>query len=134
MGKNKYIETPEALYELFEAYRSLVKSIPKEKLVEGNKGFVISLEKLEKPLTHSGFRVFCQKKGFTITDYFSNKDGRYSEYATICNLIKDEIREDQITGGMLGQYNSSITQRLNGLADKQETSIKVEQPLFGEDK
>jgi hypothetical protein len=30
---------------------------------------------------------------------------------------------------MVGQYNPSITQRLNGLVERQETTIK-EQPLF----
>jgi hypothetical protein len=30
------------------------------------------------------------------------------------------IRNDQIDGGMVGQYNSSITQRLNGLVEKTE--------------
>jgi hypothetical protein len=33
---------------------------------------------------------------------------------------------------MAGIYNPSITQRLNGLVEKQETSITIEQPLFGE--
>jgi hypothetical protein len=32
---------------------------------------------------------------------------------------------------MAGIYNPSITQRLNGLVDKQETTIR-EQPLFPE--
>ena len=44
----------------------------------------------------------------------------------------DEIRQDQIEGGMSGIYNPSITQRLNGLTDKSEVMVK-EQPLF-EDK
>ena len=45
---------------------------------------------------------------------------------------REEIREDQIIGGMLSFYNPSITQRLNGLVEKQETSITIEQPLFGD--
>ena len=31
---------------------------------------------------------------------------------------------------MVGQYNASITQRLNGLVEKQQTEVKIEQPLF----
>ncbi|MGV0966385.1 hypothetical protein [Empedobacter falsenii] len=31
---------------------------------------------------------------------------------------------------MANIYNSSITQRLNGLVDKQEIETKIEQPLF----
>ena len=33
-----------------------------------------------------------------------------------------EIRNDQITGGMLGFYNPSITQRLNNLKEQSEVS------------
>jgi hypothetical protein len=32
----------------------------------------------------------------------------------------------------VGQYNSSITQRLNGLVDKSQVDVKTEQPLFPE--
>ena len=63
-------------------------------------------------------------------DYFSNKNDKYSEYSTICSHIKKVIRKDQIEGGMVGQYNASITQRLNNLIDKQQHEVKIEQPLF----
>ena len=53
-------------------------------------------------------------------DYFSNKDNRYESYATICHYIKLSIRNDQITGGMVGIYNPSITQRLNNLVEKSD--------------
>jgi hypothetical protein len=33
MGKNKYIETPEKLYEIFEKYRDETKSNPRKKHV-----------------------------------------------------------------------------------------------------
>lgn len=60
-------------------------------------------------------------------DYFSNKDGRYVEYTTICRAIKRKCRKDQINGGMAGIYNPSITQRLNGLTEKTETESKITQ-------
>ena len=47
-------------------------------------------------------------------------------------ILKEEIRENQILGGLLGFFNPSITQRLNGLVEKQEMAIK-EQPLFPDD-
>jgi hypothetical protein len=40
---------------------------------------------------------------------------------TICTHIKEIVRQDQIEGGMVGQYNPSITQRLNGLKEQTET-------------
>ena len=64
---------------------------------------------------------FCHKQGFSIEHYFANTDGRYEDYRTICSRINDEIKSDQIDGGMCGQYNPSITQRLNGLTEKVKT-------------
>ena len=78
----------------------------------------------ERPLTMSGFRVFGHKKGITIVHYFANTDDAYNEYRTICRAIEDEIREYQISGGLLGLLNPSITQRLNSLTEKQETTVK----------
>jgi HPt (histidine-containing phosphotransfer) domain-containing protein len=45
----------------------------------------------------------------------------YTEYATICSRIEEAIRMDQIEGGMVGQYNASITQRINAL--KEHTDV-----------
>jgi hypothetical protein len=81
-----------------------------------------------------GFQLFLWDKGIAkgADQYFTNQGGLYDEYMEVCSRIKKSIRKDQIEGGMVGQYNPSITQRLNGLVEKQETSITIEQPLFGE--
>jgi hypothetical protein len=50
----------------------------------------------------------------------------YSEYTTICARIEEAIRMDQIEGGMTGQYNASITQRLNNLTERVDTTTKGE--------
>jgi hypothetical protein len=81
-----------------------------------------------------GFKLHLWDKGIADggRDYFNNKGGAYEEFSAICQRIKEAIRADQIKGGMAGIYNPSITQRLNGLVEKQETSVTIEQPLFGE--
>jgi len=132
MGKPKYIETPEALYELFLKYKDEVKDNPRLKHVFVGKDGVSEYERLERPLTMEGFQAFGWRNNKTIDHYFSNLNDSYKEYCSICSRIKQEIRQDQIEGGMVGQYNPSITQRLNGLTDKSEVTVK-EQPLFGED-
>ena len=38
-------------------------------------------------------------------------------------VSREEIRENQIIGGLLGFYNPSITQRLNGLVEKQSNEV-----------
>jgi len=131
-GLGKYIGTPEELWKLFEAYKKDVKSKPF--IVTdwvGGMGTQVERKK-EKPLTMEGFSMFCWDKISQVKDYFSNRDGRYGEYVLICARIKEAIRQDQIEGGMSGMYNPSITQRLNGLVEKTQTDIKVEQPLFPE--
>lgn len=75
---------------------------------------------LKLPFTMDGFEVFCYKNFGVVHQYFENKDGYYNDFVTICSHIKKEIRSNQITGGMLGVFNPSITQRLNNLAEKTE--------------
>jgi DNA polymerase II small subunit/DNA polymerase delta subunit B len=76
-----------------------------------------------------GFEIFCWDNVGEVEQYFKNIDKRYTEYIPICSRIRKEIREDQITGGMVGQYNASITQRLNNLKEQVEQT-NIEQPLF----
>lgn len=122
MGKHKYIETPEKMWELFKEYVEDVKKRPF--LVKdwvGKDGDQVEREK-EKPLTIEGFENYLFINGIIsdLGDYLKDKDGRYTEYAPICRALKRFIRQDQIEGGMAGIYSTSITQRLNGLVDKTE--------------
>jgi hypothetical protein len=134
-GKKKYIETPEKLLEYFNEYKKEVKSNPRTKHVFVGKDAVSEREELERPLTLDGFEIYCFEKGYIkdLGDYFSNKNDKYSEFSTICSHIKKVIRKDQIEGGMVGQYNASITQRLNGLKDQSEIELKKEPRVFNID-
>jgi hypothetical protein len=124
MGKHKYIETPEKMWELFEAYRKEVKDNPRTKHVFVGKDGNSDYERLERPLTIEGFKNYCYEVVGRVHQYLVNQDGLYDDYMTICSRIKETIRQDQIEGGMVGQYNPSITQRLNGLADKKQLEHK----------
>jgi hypothetical protein len=128
-GNGKYIETPEKMWEYFEAYRSQVKANPRTKTVFPGKDAIPQHEPLERPLTLEGFENWCADAGIIedLSNYFANTKGNYSDYSTICSRIRRVIRQDQIEGGMVGQYNASITQRLNSLVDKQENQVFIEQ-------
>lgn len=135
-GNTKYIESPEKMWELFEAYVKNVKENPRKKHTFVGKDGVSDYELLERPLTMEGFEIFVAEidgMPMDLGDYFGNKDGRYSEYTAICSRIRKAIRRDQIEGGMVGQYNPSITQRLNGLAEKQQIDVKAEPRVFNID-
>jgi hypothetical protein len=129
MAKHKYIETPEKMWEYFEAYRKEVKAKPILKHVFVGKDGQSEFEQRERPLTVEGFQNYCRKNVGCVHDYFANTNNAYDQYSSICRAIRDEIRQDQIEGGMAMIYNPSITQRLNGLVDQKQVEIK-EQMLF----
>ncbi len=131
-GRPRNLESPEQLYELFNKYREDVKSNPRIKSVFGGKEFEERAEPLERPLTMEGFRVYCFDKVGCVKQYFDNLDKKYNDFLPICTHIKEIVRQDQIEGGMVGQYNPSITQRLNGLKEQVEQT-NIEQPLFSLD-
>lgn len=134
MAKHKYIETPEVMAQLFEDYKKDLKEQSNEWTewqYVGKDGNRVE-DRLKVPMTMEGFRRFGHLNGVTVKDYFDNKGEAYNDYSTICSRIRDEIRENQIIGGLLGKYNPSITQRLNGLKESIEQT-NIEQPLFPKD-
>jgi len=126
MGRYKLIESPEKMWELFCDYKAKAKSSPI--LVQdfvGKDGTEVKRER-ERPLTMEGFECFIWDEGIIegVEQYFSNREGRYSDFVGICSRIRKEIRQDQISGGMAGIYNPSITQRLNNLVEKTDTKTE----------
>lgn len=129
MAKHKYIETPDKMWELFEAYRKDVKGNPRLKVeYVGKDGERVS-KPIERPLTLDGFYSFGYDKGVTIHHYFDNPDGAYDEYRGVITRVRSVVKAEQIDGAMVGQYNSNLTARLNGINDTSTVTI-TEQPLF----
>jgi hypothetical protein len=119
----RIFKKPEELLQAFEEYKENVKEQSNEWLKvqyvgkEGDRK-----EDAQKvPLTQEGFYIFCRKNYGDVKEYFLNREERYNDFTTICTHIKEEIRNNQIIGGMLGFYNPSITQRLNNL--KEQTDV-----------
>jgi len=120
MAKHKYIETPEKMWELFEAYRKDVKDNPRIKVeYVGRNGEKVKTP-IERPLTIEGFKTFCAYKVGDINRYWHNVEGECDEYVSIISRIREEIRAEQIDGAMVNHYNSNLTARLNGLTEKRE--------------
>jgi len=124
MAKHKYIETPEKMWELFCNYEKAVKDNPRFKVEYVGKDGERVNTPLEIPLTMEGFECFVMDNtNITypdLSEYFEGKNESYKEYFPICSRIRKKIRRDQIEGGMVGQYNASITQRLNNLKESTE--------------
>ncbi len=122
VGRPRNLKSPDDLWELFEAYKNGVKSAPRFRAELTREG--LGQVPLERPIIMVGFYNYCRRRVGEVRQYFINNSADFPEFLPICRAIRDEIEEDQIDGGMLNLYNPSITQRLNGLADKQEHEHK----------
>ena len=132
MHPTRIFKTPDELLKAWTNYKQTLKEQakewPKVQYVGKDGNRVIDYPVI--PYTLEGFKRYCVENHGDVSNYFENTQGYYEEFKGICSRIKNEIREQQIIGGMLGFYNPSITQRLNGLVEKtdnknENTNIEV---------
>ena len=143
--KQKYIESPEKMWEYFCSFRAELKANP-ILIIEQRKGTTIIPKDFQKDLpspiielptarllTMEGFQNYLADNDIiqSIDHYLCNQDDKYKPYLSVCRRIRRVIRQDQIEGGMVGIYNPSITQRLNGLTEKTEITGKDGKDLPG---
>lgn len=126
-GRPKMIPTGDDMWQLFMCYKTWAKSNPK--LVKdwvGKDADEVFREK-ERCLSLEEFEDWVADNGgpWSLEHYFANTDNRYQDFITVCARIRRSVRADQITGGMAGIYNASITQRLNNLVERTENNNKI---------
>lgn len=122
MHPTRIFKSPEELEKAWNEFKEDLKDQSNEWLkisYVGKDGDRVA-EPQKVPMTLEGFKRFCRNHYGDVHQYFSNKDQLYDEFVPICCAIREEIRESQIIGGLLGFYNPSITQRLNNLTEKSE--------------
>ena len=124
---SRIFKTPEELEKAWKGYKKHIE-IEAEKWLKvqyvGKEGERVT-DKYKLPMTMEGFEIYCYNNHGWVTPYFENRDGYYDDFLTICSRIRTEIRNDQITGGLLGVYNPSITQRLNNLKEQSEVNTNA---------
>lgn len=121
----RIFKTPDDLKKAFEEYKENLKEQANEWLkiqYVGREGERMA-DAQKVPMTLEGLKRFCRENYGEIEQYFVNQDNYYEDFISICRAIKEEIRENQIVGGLLGMYNPSITQRLNNLTERTQTEI-----------
>lgn len=131
----RIFKSPNELLTAWNEYKSDLKEQSKEWLkidYVGRDGQRVS-EPQKIPYTFEGFKRYCRENYGEVEQYFTNQDNYYEDFIGICSRVKEEIRENQIIGGLLNFYNPSITQRLNGLTDKSEVKTITEQALFDDE-
>jgi hypothetical protein len=129
-GQSKYI-TPKELSELWEGFKGTIGY----DLIEVATGKGVQTIKVKKPLLRQEFEAYVYRvKGHHVHQYIDNYKGDYDEYLGIVTHMRNEWQSDQISGTLTGRYKSpNLVARINGLTDKQETTVIQEPPLFGDE-
>jgi hypothetical protein len=125
----RIFKTPEELLKVWNEYKEDLKDRAREwpKIQYVGKDGERMVDYPVLPLTLEGLKRYCwENKIGDINEYFLNRHGYYNDFTIICRAIKDEIREHQITGGMNGFFNPSITQRLNNLKEQTDVTSNSE--------
>ena len=126
MHPTRIFKKPEDLEKAWDEYKADVKKQSNEWVKinhVGKDGNEVGIPQ-KVPYTLEGFKRFCRNNFGEVQHYFDNTDDYYKDFCVICRAIREEIRENQIIGGMLGFYNPSITQRLNNLKEQTENETK----------
>jgi hypothetical protein len=131
MGKNKYIETPESLFDLFKQYVHHEAENPMYKIEYVGKDGERVNTPLQVPITFEGFECYLADKKIIndLGDYSCNKDGRYSDYATIITRIQKNCFVQNYKGASVGLFNANLIAKKLGLIAKSEQT-NIEKPIF----
>jgi hypothetical protein len=135
MAKHKYIESPDKLWELFEAYKKQEQESPMYKVEYVGKDGERVNTPLQVPVTFEGFELYLADLNIIqdLGDYSSNKDGRYDEYATIITRIQKNCFVQNYKGAAVGLFNANLIKAKLGIADRKEINDNREPRVFNLD-
>jgi len=125
--------TPKKLWNKFLEYTEWVDSNPVEvfnrksatKNHEKAESKSAMQDKIAQPYTIVGFITFAGISNWY--EFKASERSKTKDFLIIIRAIENAIQQQQVSGAMVGIYNSNLTARLNGLADvtKSEVSSKV---------
>ena len=127
--------TPEMLWKLAclyfrDAHNDTI--IKRDYIRSGEKAGQVVEIKVQRPFSHCGLEMFIEAHGIVarISDFRTNKDGKYPEFRDVTERIDAIIRQDKFDGAAVGNYNAALITRDLGLAENLQAQVAVEQPLF----
>lgn len=122
--KQKYIESPERLWELFTEYVTHERSQPMFKVEYVGKDGELVNTPLQVPITFEGFECWLADKDIIqdLGDYSCDKGGRYESYATILTRIKKNCFVQNFKGASVGLFNAGLVAKKLGLVEKVENN------------
>jgi hypothetical protein len=123
--KQKYIKTPEYLWELFCNYVQHERGNPMFKVeYVGKEGDKVNTP-LQVPITFEGFECWLADEGIIqdLGDYSKNDDNRYKTYASIITRIQNNCFAQNFKGAAVGLFNANLIAKKLGLVEKKQTEL-----------
>ena len=133
-GRPPIWNTPEELWEAFEKYRAENKANPyRVQDYVGKDGIMVYRDK-ERPITFRGFEGWLAENGycFDLSRYRKEDGEHHKQFVPMLTRIRATCDRDMLEGASSGVYTANIASRILGLVDKQENTVHIEQPLFGD--
>lgn len=119
-GRPRIFETPEDLEKTFNEYLEFMKTQTwkKQEFIKSGEfaGKIIELE-TQRPLTMESFCLFANINSKYL--YQLNEDTK-QKFSNIVTRIHETLREQKVSGAMVGAYNSNLVARLEGITDKHD--------------
>jgi len=129
-GQPRNLDSPEQLWDLFLDYK---KQLPTIEVPVTHVKLGVTFLPIPAPMTMEGFKCYCWDVNIgEIKRYVDNTDGNFNNYVPIITRIKQEIFNHNLSRAAAGMYKENLIARQLGLADKNQTNISVEQPLFND--
>lgn len=126
--------TPEALWDEAVKYFDWMSDRvwnKKEAIKSGDLAGTIMDIPTSTPMSIESFCLFADITTETFRKYEKAEKG-YEDFIGVTTRVREIIESQQFEGATVGVYNANIIARKLGLADKSETKVTVEQPLFGD--
>ncbi len=133
-GRPPIWKTPEELWEAFEKYWAENKANPyRVQDYVGKDGVMVYRDK-ERPITFRGFEGWLAENGycFDLSPYQKANSEHSKQFIPMLTRIRATCDRDMLEGASSGVYTANIASRILGLVDKQENTVHIEQPLFGD--
>lgn len=132
-GRPKAVESPEKLWQYACEYFERCAGQPWLKRDYKGKDAIEVDIPTSTPFLWSGLDDYLFEKGIisTLKDYRTGarnpeyKDGAYAAFSEVIRAIDEIMRRQKLEGAMVGAYNPNLVARLEGLADKTETTAEV---------
>ena len=124
------LNSPEQLWELFQQYK---KQLPIIEVPVTHVKLGVTYLPIPSPMTMEGFKCYCWDVNIgDIKRYIDNSEGNFEDYVPIIARIKQEIFNHNLSRAAAGMYKENLIARQLGLAEKNQTSVNIEQPLFND--